>query len=274
LIALWRRSHDRFWLLLAVLILVGTAVALFQRGLATDRLVSGPNGALGDVAILLLAAFFTADAVGLPRRVAIVTGIGLRSREWEFDRRFFQERVQFLESGTRLRDDPIGREGVLEFARSHLRRITALRAPNRAWAELRDGLVAADRDWIALILGTLPPDRMQDVKAAHESANAKWARLQEQYRSDSAAIRARQDPSRGESMYFAAAGLCAAVLGISTLRLLWGGPLSGGDPRFLLGIVELVAGFAVSLAAALRLWRGVRSRPRSAEGVDGRPPGA
>jgi hypothetical protein len=81
-VAAYRTRKDRFWLVLGATFAVGLVLSLLRNGLNASVSVD-----IGDGLIFVVGLFAAAEAFGLPRGLAVRIGIGLRSREWEFDRK-------------------------------------------------------------------------------------------------------------------------------------------------------------------------------------------
>lgn len=126
----------------AALVVAVTAVV----GLAVSVLLLGPRpwewpSTPFDFGLVAAIGVLVADMVGLPDGVARWTGIGRRSREWEFDRQLFATYAPLNErlEAAPDRDDPAHgpwARDTVQYGRSVVRRAAGLVPPNREWAEL------------------------------------------------------------------------------------------------------------------------------------------
>jgi len=75
-LATWRSSRDRTWLGVGIVVLAGTAIVIARDGLRVVVL-GGPISGSFIVASLLMGSLLWADRLGLPPRLALLTGVGL-----------------------------------------------------------------------------------------------------------------------------------------------------------------------------------------------------
>jgi hypothetical protein len=78
-LATWRSSRDRTWLAVGTFVLASTMIAAVRDGLRAVVL-EGPISGAFIVASLLIGSLLWANLLGLPPRLALLTGVGL-SRE-------------------------------------------------------------------------------------------------------------------------------------------------------------------------------------------------
>lgn len=182
----FRRRRDWFWAVLALISGGGIALLLIQSGLAATT-----TARVEDAFLLAVNAILAAEVFGLPAGLASRIGIGLRSREWEFDQTL-SELLKPLDRG--LQERPVGggpdtitnwRARVLHDGRVRLRRLARLRPPNRAWSRLTEiygriysaHLDAIEREDQADVLTSIAP--------LTHWANAEHERLRTAYRAES-----------------------------------------------------------------------------------------
>jgi hypothetical protein len=134
------------------LILIG-ALALMvalRGGIDSQTLLNDPP--FFDLLAVLAAILLLADIFGLPLPIARRLRIGLRSREWEFDRRL----TALTNEARRVVD-----RAPVELRQRELpeiiARMAALRAPDHDWATLRDDWAMAWQRYLdALTVGGSP----------------------------------------------------------------------------------------------------------------------
>lgn len=179
------RRRDRYWALLSLLS-VGGLVLIFGTGRAQARVTLGP----WEVAGLVLAAVAAAEALGLPDPIAQRLGIGLRSREWEFDRSI-SEALQAL-------NDLIGREPLRanraawaawghqlrRIGERRLSRLVRMHAPDDRWAMLARDYSQIYRELIELRVGEADHEAADRVAVRITRATAQRGQLRAAYRAD------------------------------------------------------------------------------------------
>ena len=185
-IAAFRARGDRFWAALGLICGVGLALVLIQNGVDTSASPTIP-----DALLAATGGVAAAEAFGLPRWLAARLGIGLRSREWEFDRtltdllRPLNRRLEARP--VEVQPTALGnwRSGVVKDGRATLARLAQLTPPNEEWgamaatyAEVYGALLDAvnneSHDAFAPSIGTLT-----------HAANLERERLRESYRAES-----------------------------------------------------------------------------------------
>lgn len=243
LIGSGRARHDRFWLISGAVVLALAALAAYE-GLVAPRLISGPNGALQTLGILVFAALFATDSFGLPRALAVRLGLGLRNRAWEFDRHLSRERRLLLDAWRSAVEQPHDSRH-LAAAKAHLRRIRRLRPPDPAWRAFRDELADLDQRWMNYHLERLPdePGAVPDYDGFIE----RWELLREAYRADAAALREESAGALADSMWRLVMATGFGLLGLGMLGIV------GGRPPFVLsnpadvGAIIVLGGAAIFL---------------------------
>jgi hypothetical protein len=249
-IAFGRRSQDRFWWLLGALVLIAPTIVVVRDGIDA-RLVHGPNHALGLAGGAILAVYLIAEGVGLPRSIASRIGLGLSSREWEFDLRLTDEHSGFSDLAREVLG-PQSRADRASFdAKGRLARMRRLRAPNPDWAALRDELAALDSRSLDLLIQGEEPQEVADLPVAYRPTFERWRALRERYRAEAEGMQ----PNRlgrivrrvGWPVAFSA---CALLNGLAILRVIGGQPATVDQPEFWLGVACLGLG----LLALLTIW--------------------
>lgn len=142
---------------------------------------------LFDVVLLFVVIAMIAHVQGLPISIARRLRIGLRSREWEFDRRLHIYREQL---DTELSSYPSSRDWS-EYGRWKRRTLSrggkllsgmrSLGPPDESWAHLRDGYVDLYDEILGRINVDDPPDDTYTMVRGTELKN-EAAALRIQYR--------------------------------------------------------------------------------------------
>ena len=172
-----------WWRRIAFLALGGLVLSvIIQGGIDTESLFHDPP--VIDLVVVLAAMVIAVDLVGLPTPVARRLGLGLHSREWEFDRRLSalnndaRRAVQDTASDTRRPErelPPI------------IARIATLHAPDDDWAAVRDGWATAWQRYLGL-LGQPPGAAWEEALALQDHLIERTELLRVRYRSDASRI--------------------------------------------------------------------------------------
>jgi hypothetical protein len=179
------RRRDRYWALLALLS-VGGLVLIFGTGRAQARVTLGPF----EVAGLLLAAAAAAEAFGLPDPIAQRLGIGLRSREWEFDRSIsdvLQSLNDLIDREPPHEDLGARAAWVRQLRRvgeRRLSRLARLHPPDDRWAMLAGDYSQIYRKLIELHSGEEDHEAADRVAVRIRRATAQRDQLRAAYRAD------------------------------------------------------------------------------------------
>jgi hypothetical protein len=81
-LATWRSSPDRTWLGVGFVVLAGTMIAAVRDGIR-EVVLGGPISGSFIVASLLIGSLLWANVLGLPSRLALLTGVGLSREQWK-----------------------------------------------------------------------------------------------------------------------------------------------------------------------------------------------
>jgi hypothetical protein len=117
-----------------------------------------------ELSLLILVLLLLADVQGLPRRLAAKLRFGLRSREWEFDRRLhiYREQLDSLLLAYRTSQDwSVYRRWQASVRRTGpqlVKRMRSLRPPDADWGQVRDEYADLYERIIALIDRDQSPD--------------------------------------------------------------------------------------------------------------------
>jgi len=117
-----------------------------------------------DALLLVLVLLLVADVQGLPAPVARRTGYGIRSHQWEFDRRFHDYRAdldRLMLSYPAQPDWPSYRRWKADLLRRGpklIARMRSLREPDGAWGDIRDEYVNLYEEILARVANDEYPD--------------------------------------------------------------------------------------------------------------------
>lgn len=164
-LATWRSHRNGFWSSVGLGVLGLVAFELVRVGLR-GVIFAGPISASLTFASLLMGSLFWAQVVGLPRWLALLTGVGLTSRALAFSNRLIEHRASLADAIRIAQEDPRRRTDALKLARRQVRRVRALRPPDAAWALLRDDIADDEDAWIDLPRDDVPSERLTDLAHA------------------------------------------------------------------------------------------------------------
>lgn len=248
-IATGRSRRDRFWLVMGLLILGITAFALIRDGL-DGAVIAGPVSGSFALAALLLGFLAWAQLLGLPRRLAWLLGIGLKSRALVFDNRLLALSGTFRETIHLAQEDSDRRPGALAKAEEQVRRMRAAHPPDAAWALLRDDMVADFERWIDLLRNDVPPDRLADHATTFAPVMARWVAMRDQAAQDQRLLASPARRRRGTAVWLATAGFSGLLIGAAQARGYDLLALGVAAPRFWLSVGALASG-ATALVGSL-----------------------
>jgi hypothetical protein len=181
----YRRRRDRFWALL-VMLCVGGLILL----LLTGRLATRPTFGLAEAAGVLLTAVIAAEAFGLPTPIARRVGVGLRSKEWEFDRtlahllRQLNGEIERAQAASQVEPGLAWRERLRHAGQRELARLRRLRAPDDNWADLAKLYARIYEDLIDIYGGERGDTMEAEIAERSSLAAAERARLRAQYKAE------------------------------------------------------------------------------------------
>lgn len=165
LLALARDTRQRSLLVAGCIVLAGPAIGVARDGLRAV-VIAGP--VTGSLALLASVVAFIcwATVLGLPRPLARVLGIGLRSRVLAFSNRVLALEASFVEDSRTAQIEPDRRDSSLASAAEHVATMWALQPPDPAWGVLRDDLADACQARIELIRDEAP---LEDFEASAQA---------------------------------------------------------------------------------------------------------
>jgi hypothetical protein len=181
----YRRRRDRFWAVLALLCAGGLMLLLL-----TSRLATRPTFGWVEAAGMLLTAAVAGEAFGLPTPIARRVGVGLRSKEWEFDRtladllRQLNGEVERAQAASQVEAGIAWRERLRREGERGLARLRRLRAPDDNWAELAKLYVRIYEDLIDVYGGERDDTTEAVITERSSLAAAERARLRARYKAE------------------------------------------------------------------------------------------
>jgi hypothetical protein len=167
---------------LALVVIGALALAVALRGgIDAQTLLNDPP--FFDLFAVLAAILLAADLSGLPLPIAQRLRLGLRSREWEFDRRLTALTNEARRSVDRASVEVRRRElpGIIV-------RMAALRAPDDDWAALRDEWAAAWQRYLDALTDDGNPTSSADALRHHEYLIQQTKLLRARYRTEASRI--------------------------------------------------------------------------------------
>ena len=209
-------------------LLVLAAEVLWSAGLAIDRWHLTPEQ-LGTVpGGFILGTWLWADVIGLPRRLAVRFGIGLREPRLDFNNLIERLGGQFLAAVKRCGTDPQRCGRHLATARSLVDRLEASQAPDSDWDACRRDTVACHRRLLAVVDAAMAErsgeetEPGSDLEAAYKRVTARRMDLC-QAATDDLGISAVEH-RRGFI-------LSGSATGLSSVILVWGGVVLASHVR-------------------------------------------
>jgi hypothetical protein len=181
----YRRRRDRLWALLVMLCAGGLILLLL-----TGRLATRPTFGLAEAAGVLLTAVIAAEAFGLPTPIARRVGVGLRSKEWEFDRtlahllRQLNGEIERAQAASQIEPGLAWRERLRHAGQRGLARLIRLRAPDDNWADLAKLYARIYEDLIDVYVGERGDTMEAEIAERSSLAAAERARLRAQYKAE------------------------------------------------------------------------------------------
>lgn len=227
-LATWRSDRDRFWLVIGLGVLGSTAFALVRYGLH-GVIIEGPISGSMALASLLLGSLSWAQLLGLPRRLACLLGIGLKSRALVFDNRLLDLGRPFDTAIRLAQEDHEHRPQALILAQGQVRRMRALRPPDTAWALLRDEIADDHQEWIDLLRKDVPPDRIAHHAEGFAPVMTRWVQMREQAARDQRLLVNPARRRRAEVVWLASVAFSGLLIGVTQVR---------GDDLFALRLTD------------------------------------
>lgn len=239
-IATGRSTRSRFFLV-AGLALVGVVAFVLVRDGPRWVAISGPISGSVALASVLLGLLTWAQIVSLPRGVARVLGVGMRSRALVFDNRLIEFRGQFYAAWRLAESDPDRRAEALTDAEAHVHRMRALRPPDAKWAMVRNDMADDFERWVGLMRTDLPPDRLADSVEAAAPVYARWMQIRDQAALDQRLLATPARRRRGELLWLVVMGFSGLAIGGTSIRGydLTAMPMASPQVWFALGTLSL-----------------------------------
>lgn len=227
-IATWRDQKDRSWLVAGIVVLAAGAVDVAVLGLQLDAI---PDPVIGTTVLVmtLVGLLLWAQVLGLPRWLALILGIGLTSRPLRFSNRLSDLRKPIKALSVA---DPAHLSGAIKNAEAQIRRVRALRAPDPAWAAVRDDLADCDSRWIDLVRADASNEHLGEQLEAYAPVMARWTELRDRAASDQRQLATPARRRRGAIVWYGSVGFSAILLGVAQVQALDVPPSGLGDRHF------------------------------------------
>jgi hypothetical protein len=183
--AAYRNRRERFWIVLGAIFAIGLVLSLIRNGLTTSIQVD-----IGDAMVFVVGVVAAAEAFGLPRRLAAPLGLGLRSRQWEFDRKLadLARPLGPLLEGLSLDAGEGGLSGwdsaAVEDGRARLAAIARLKPPDERWRALTTSYLKIYGAYLDSIESSSPGHVSPSVEAMTKAADEELQQLRASYRAD------------------------------------------------------------------------------------------
>lgn len=243
-----------WWRWMGITVVAGTVLVVVRDGLQWE-LMAGPISASTALGTFALGTYAWGQVFGLPRGLALGLGVGLTSRPIHFSNRLADLIDDYRSALKRGAEDAPSRKRQLRAALRATDAMARQRAPDEAWATLRDDLVAQYRRWISL-LGASDTVGLETVNAQLAAIFERWAALNDAAAEQQRKLATPARQRRALVVWFAIAGTSSVLIGLARARAAWL-ILGGHDTTAAIAaLVMLAAGvFAIGYAAKLALTR-------------------
>lgn len=182
---IFRTRGDRYWAAIGAISVASGALLWIRNGLYVSAAVD-----VGDLLLLVIGLIAAAEAFGLPRSLAARLGIGLRSRDWEFDRKL-SDLLRPLEPvldgrEPETRDEAFGnrRSAVVDDGRARLTALARLKPPDDRWRALTSTYATILRARLDAIQGDPPGAAPPSIVQMTKAAEIERERLRASYRAE------------------------------------------------------------------------------------------
>lgn len=235
------------WRGLGIGALAVTVVVVVRDGLGRE-LIAGPISGTTAFGAGVLGTYTWGQVLGLPRSIALLLGVGLMSRPLSFSNRLSELSDAYRASLQRAQEDPPSWERQFRAALRTTDAMAHLRAPDKAWASLRDGLVAQYRRWIELV-EIMDTVGLESVSAELAAIGARWKVLADAAAEEQRAVATPARIRRGFILWYVIAGVWSVLVGLARARASWllgnQDPTAALDALILLVMGVLALGYAV-----------------------------
>lgn len=176
--------------------LITTKVAVV--GLIAIVLYRGPRiwewpATIFDALLAVVIGVLILDGIGLPTGLARRTGVGLRSKAWEYDVALtnrlspLNDRLESAPSHLDINAYERWAAETADFGRQTLGRVRRMRAPDRAWEDLTRRYVSIYERYISALEGRMASNATFDPND-HVAVTRIREELRKKYRAEAAAI--------------------------------------------------------------------------------------
>lgn len=240
-LATGRSYRERFWLIAGFFVLGVAAFVLVRDGLRSV-VIAGPITGSTALAALVIGSLSWAQVLGLPRRIALPLGIGLKSRALVFNNRLVDHRRRFVDAVRVAQEDQPRRTDALDKAIVQVRGIRALRAPDAAWTLLRNDIADDEEVWITLLRDGGPSEQLAEQARGSEPMRMRWDQMAAQAAQDQRELATPTRRRRAKAVWLATYGASFLVLGLAVGRGYDPLALRLTDPGVWLTFVKLIGG--------------------------------
>jgi hypothetical protein len=247
-LASWRSRQEWSWLAIGLAALAFMALGLIRDGFR-PVVIAGPVSASIVFAALLMGMVIWAHALGLPRRLATVLGIGLTSRPLRFNNRMQAIAQPLRETINAAIDEPIGRSTAAVEAQRRVREMRAIHPPDAAWAQMRDEVADGYQGWIDLLRVDAPRDRFVDHAQAFAPVMAQWTEMRKKAANDQQLLATPTRRRRGRVIWLATSSVSVLVTSLARARADDVSALPVSDPRLWVTLALLIMGALLLMAA-------------------------
>jgi hypothetical protein len=242
----WRR--DWSWLALPIVLGAGIALAVVRDGIR-PVVITGPLGAAVVVTALLIGSLAWAQALGLPRPLALLLGIGLTSRRLAFSNHLRAIVNELAASNNQAIDDPSRRPAAVMIGEKRIAELRSIRPPDTDWGLLRDELADAYQGTIDFLRADVPRERFAEHAEGWRTVMARWTDLAERAVHDQRSVATPVRRRRGRAIWLATFGISFVLIGAAELVARDMPVIALDNPAIWLPLANLAVGGAVLVAA-------------------------
>jgi hypothetical protein len=254
-VALWQRKRDAFSLATGLFMFGLIAYVVARDGIEPSA-IAGPVGGAVTLTAAAMAFLMWTEVLGLPRGLALLLGIGLVSRALVFSNRL-REEVEALRVLFQQPSHPERRAAVADQAQRHVLRLRSARAPDRAWARLRDEIADSYQVFVDLVRADAPVDEFAEPSTALKTSFASWKDMAHAAAADQRRLATPARRRRGFAVFLGTVGIALLTIGLAEVSA---GNLTGRatiDLRQWLTLSEVVVGVALLAGAVIYATRGL-----------------
>lgn len=245
----WSRRRC-FWLGSGGAFLGVVAIEIVRFGVR-GGLVAGPISGAWTLGAVLVGCLAWMEALGRPRRLAVMLGVGLRSGALVFDNRLITIYAKSAEALNGFQIDVARRAEATTTCEVQAREYRRLRPPDQAWGHLRNDL-ADDLDaWADLLRTDAPPDRLEDQRRAFRLLFDRWMHMREAAAQAQRSLATPARRRRRQFVWLVTLGFSTLLVGLAQARGSNVVGLGMAAPNLISDVVTLALGVVFSIAAVV-----------------------